>query len=214
MIGDSLKEKVFPDFSKPDGLIPTVVQSYITKEVLMLAYMNEESYRRSLESGFVTFYSRSRNSIWVKGETSGNFLIIKNISIDCDLDTILIQAEPKGPSCHTGSDTCFFNEVLNENKNNHHQLFSLQRLEEIIQARKIEGSSSSYTNSLFKMGINKITQKVGEEANEVVIAALAESNDKLLEESADLIFHFLVLLNEKGLSLKDVEKVLCKRASL
>lgn len=201
------------DFSKNDGLIPVIVQSVHTKEVLMLAYMNEEALIETKESGFATFYSRSRKSLWKKGETSGNLLQVKSMSVDCDSDTILILADPLGPACHTGETSCFFRDILTVEKEKvtSEKMFSLFRLESIIQARKIDAEESSYTRSLFEKGINKIAQKVGEEATEVVIAALAESEEKFLEESADLLFHFLVLLVEKGLELKDVECVLSQR---
>jgi phosphoribosyl-AMP cyclohydrolase / phosphoribosyl-ATP pyrophosphohydrolase len=201
-----------PDFKKGDGLLPVVVQSYETKEILMLGYMNKDAYQRTKESGLVTFFSRSKNSLWVKGETSGNFLMVKSISLDCDSDAILVQAEPKGPTCHTGKDSCFFKPVFEgdsaEGSTGSSSGFSLRDLEQVIQSRKHEGSESSYTRTLFEKGITKIAQKVGEEAVEVVIAALSESDEKFLEESADLMFHFLVLLAEKKKSLGDVERVL------
>jgi phosphoribosyl-AMP cyclohydrolase / phosphoribosyl-ATP pyrophosphohydrolase len=190
------------DFSK--GLIPAIVQDYTTSTVLMLGYMNEEAFSKTQASGKVTFFSRSKNRLWVKGETSGNYLLVKSITADCDNDTVLIKAIPEGPVCHTGSDTCF-------NEKNIRQGVFLSQLEKIINQRKNNSSESSYTASLFKKGINKIAQKVGEEAVELVIEAKDNNNELFLNESADLIYHFLVLLSAKGFSLNDVEKILIDR---
>ncbi|WP_421869852.1 bifunctional phosphoribosyl-AMP cyclohydrolase/phosphoribosyl-ATP diphosphatase HisIE [Marinoscillum sp.] len=190
-----------PDFEKGGGLLPAIVQDHITGKVLMLGYMNAEALKQTQETGKVTFYSRSKERLWVKGETSNNFLILKDIAEDCDKDTILVKAEPQGPTCHTGADTCF-NEV-NENP-----ITFLNHLRDIIEDRKANPSDESYTASLFKKGINKVAQKVGEEAVEVVIEAKDDNEDLFLNESADLLFHLMVLLAHKGYSLDDVVKVL------
>ena len=187
------------------GLVPAIIQDAITKHVLMLGYMNEEAYQKTLKTKQVTFFSRSKQRLWTKGEESGNFLNLVDIKNDCDSDALLIQANPVGPTCHTGSDTCW-NEVNSQN------FGFLSQLEEVIKNRKDQADSeTSYVASLFKKGINKIAQKVGEEAVEVVIEA-KDSNDHLfLEESADLLFHYLILLQAKGYRLKDVTEVLQKR---
>lgn len=192
------------DFTKsPDGLVPAVVQDSCTQQVLMLGYMNAESFAKSREGKRVTFFSRSKKRLWTKGEESGNFLHIEEILADCDKDTILIKARPAGPVCHTGSDTCFGE----KNKN----AAFLNELEQIIIARKNSSDGSSYTASLFEKGINKIAQKVGEEAVELVIEA-KDSNDELfLNEAADLLFHYLVLLQAKNKSLSDVTDLLKAR---
>ncbi|MEQ8472290.1 MAG: bifunctional phosphoribosyl-AMP cyclohydrolase/phosphoribosyl-ATP diphosphatase HisIE [Marinoscillum sp.] len=190
-----------PDFEKGGGLLPAIVQDHITGKVLMLGYMNAEALKQTQETGKVTFYSRSKERLWVKGETSGNHLILKEIAEDCDKDTILIKAEPHGPTCHTGADTCF-NEV------NSNPVAFLNQLTAIIEDRKANPSEDSYTASLFKLGINKVAQKVGEEAVEVVIEAKDDNEDLFLNESADLLFHLMVLLAHKGYSLDDVVKVL------
>ncbi len=192
------------DFKKGDGLIPAVVQDSATNKVLMLAYMNEEALRITKESGKVTFFSRSKNRLWTKGETSGNFLNLVEVVVDCDGDTLLIKARPDGPTCHTGADTCF-SEV------NDSTIAFLERLTKVIEDRKNNPSESSYTSSLFKKGVNKLSQKVGEEAVEVVIEAMDDNLELLKSESADLLFHLMVLLSSKGLSLKDVVKVLEER---
>ncbi len=192
-----------PDFSKyTDGLIPVVIQDNNTGKVLMLGFMNEEAFIKTNQEGKVTFFSRSKQRLWTKGETSGNFLLVKEILIDCDNDTLLIKAEPVGPVCHTGADTCF-NESNSE--------FSLQKLEQVIADRKANPSDSSYTSSLFAKGINKIAQKVGEEAVELVIESKDNDEEKFLGEAADLIFHYLILLQAKNYSMKDVEKILAQR---
>jgi len=192
-----------PDFSKyTDGLVPVIIQDYNTKKVLMLGFMNEEAFNKTKQESNVTFYSRSKQRLWTKGETSGNFLLVKEILTDCDNDTLLIKAEPTGPVCHTGADTCF-----KENNSG----FSLQKLEQVIANRKANPDDSSYTSSLFNKGINKIAQKVGEEAVELVIESKDNSKEKFLGEAADLLFHYLILLQAKGYSLKDVEQVLAER---
>ncbi len=193
-----------PDFSKsPDGLIPAIIQDSKTSKVLMLGYMNAESLAETNKTQKVTFFSRSKNRLWTKGEESGNFLLVKNISLDCDLDTLLILAEPAGPVCHTGADTCF-NEK-NENDN------FLANLETVIKGRKENPTDKSYTSELFKLGINKIAQKVGEEAVELVIESKDNNEELFLNEAADLMFHYLILLHAKGYSLDHVVDVLKKR---
>ncbi len=192
------------NYEKGNELIPAVIQDDKTNKVLMLGYMNEEALTKTKEIGKVTFFSRSKNRLWTKGETSENYLLVKDIKMDCDLDTILIKATPKGPTCHTGADTCF-NEV------NTKQSDFLFQLEKIISDRKENPSEKSYTSSLFKSGINKIAQKVGEEATEVVIDAMDNNRERLKEETADLLYHLLVLLAEKEISLFDVSELLEKR---
>jgi phosphoribosyl-ATP pyrophosphohydrolase/phosphoribosyl-AMP cyclohydrolase len=189
-----------PDFSKyADGLMPVIVQDAASLEVLMLGFMNEAAFVKTKEEGKVTFYSRSKQRLWTKGETSNNFLIVKDILLDCDQDTLLIKAEPQGPTCHTGDISCF-------GKDN--DSFSLQQLEKVIIDRKNNPSEKSYTASLFAKGINKIAQKVGEEAVEIVIESKDNNDELFLGEAADLMFHYLVLLQAKGFSLADVVKVL------
>lgn len=190
------------DFTKGDGLVPAIIQHYATKTVLMLGYMNEEALAKTQELGKVTFFSRSKDRLWTKGEESGNFLLLKSMEVDCDNDTLLIQAEPVGPTCHNGTDTCFGNADASG--------FAHQ-LQRIIEDRKANPSEKSYTTSLFEKGINKIAQKVGEEAIETVIEAKDDNDELFLNESADLLFHYLVLLTAKGKSLEDVEAVLKAR---
>lgn len=189
------------DFDKGAGLIPAVIQDHTTGKVLMLGYMNAEALAQTRETGKVTFFSRSKKRLWTKGETSGNFLHVRSIREDCDGDTLLIQVDPVGPVCHTGSDTCF-NEV------NANSMAFLNHLRDTIEDRKNNPSDASYTASLFKKGINKVAQKVGEEAVEVVIEAKDDNEELFLNESADLLFHFMVLLAHKGYSLDDVVRVL------
>lgn len=190
------------DFAKGNGLVPVIIQHFATQRVLMLGYMNAEAYSATKESGKVTFYSRSKQRLWTKGETSGNFLLVKSMLIDCDSDTLLIKADPQGPVCHTGRDTCFAETDATG---------FLQSLEQVIQERKDNPVEGSYTNHLLEKGLSKMAQKVGEEGTEVVVAALAETNERLLNESADLLYHLLVLLQAKELSLEQVEAVLKKR---
>ena len=194
-----------PDFNKnPNGLIPAIVQDVQTRKVLMLGYMNATALATTESSGKVTFFSRSKNRLWTKGEESGNFLMLESIAIDCDKDTLLVYAKPLGPTCHTGTDSCWGEE-------NTANYGFLSELEAVIQDRKENPDDASYVNSLFKKGINKITQKVGEEAVETIIEA-KDDNDKLfLSESADLLFHYLILLKAKGFGLADVVKVLENR---
>lgn len=194
------------DFSKnTDGLIPAIIQDAKTQSVLMLGYMNEESLNKTLATGRVTFFSRSKNRLWTKGEESGNFLGLVSIKEDCDKDTLLIKANPLGPTCHTGADTCW------QEKNIQNFGF-ITKLEETIKERKENTSrENSYVASLFAKGINKIAQKVGEEAVEVVIEAKDNNDVLFLNESADLLFHYLILLQAKGFQLNDVIQVLQER---
>ena len=188
-----------------DGLVPAIVQDSITRKVLMLGYMNEDAFLKTNQSKKVTFYSRSKNRLWTKGEESGNFLELVSIKVDCDNDALLIQAKPLGPVCHTGADTCWSEE-------NTSTFGFLSQLENIIEDRKnTPENESSYVTSLFKSGINKIAQKVGEEAVEVVIEAKDNNDELFLNESADLLFHYMVLLQAKGFHLSDIEKVLRTR---
>lgn len=194
------------DFSKnSDGLIPAIIQDNETKNVLMLGYMNEEAYQKTIATQKVTFYSRTKKRLWTKGEESGNFLHLKSIKIDCDNDTLLIQVQPEGPTCHTGADSCW----QEENKTAYGFITNLENT--IKSRREKADSEKSYVASLFKLGINKIAQKVGEEAIEVVIEAKDNNDDLFLSESADLLFHYLILLQAKGFQLNDVVDVLKKR---
>lgn len=196
-----------PDFSKfKDNLVPTIIQDSKTGLVLMLGYMSEESFLKTSQEKRVTFFSRSKNRLWTKGEVSGNFLNVDKILLDCDLDAILIKATPKGATCHTGADTCF-------NEKNITNDF-IDKLEKIIKNRQENFDEKSYISNLFKKGINKIAQKLGEEAVEVVIEAKDEDQGLFLNESADLLFHFLILLCAKGYAFEDVIEVLKGRNSL
>ncbi len=198
--------KVKPQFEKyPDGLVPGIVQDAVTDQVLMLGFMSEASLHKSVETGLVTFYSRSRNTVWTKGETSGNFLHIEEILTDCDNDTLLIKAKPDGPICHTGAPTCFDGDKSHANKS------ILFELEKIIEQRRTGQDENSYTSKLFSKGINKIAQKVGEEAVELVIEAKDDNVEALKSEAADLLFHFLVLLRAKNVPLDDVLATLNER---
>jgi phosphoribosyl-ATP pyrophosphohydrolase/phosphoribosyl-AMP cyclohydrolase len=192
------------DFKKySDGLVPAIIQDANTGKVLMLGFMNEAAVAKTQELQKVTFFSRSKNRLWTKGEESGNYLLLKDIKVDCDNDSLLIKAMPQGPTCHTGADTCW--DEKNEDDN-----FLLQ-LEQIIADRKNNPSGTSYTSSLFAKGINKVAQKVGEEAVELVIEAKDDSTELFLGEAADLLFHYLILLRAKDLSLADVINVLKQR---
>jgi len=194
------------DFKKySDGLVPAIVQDSSTQKVLMLGFMNKEALDKTMQEGRLTFYSRSRKRLWTKGEESGNFLLLKDIAADCDNDTLLIKAEPLGPVCHTGADTCW-------NEKNQKDDF-LSYLEEIIAQRKKSDNEQSYVRQLFDKGINKIAQKVGEEAVELVIEAKDNDEQLFLNEGADLLFHYLVLLNAKGYNLQDIIDVLKERHS-
>jgi len=185
------------DFSKSDGLVPVIIQDEQTLEVLMLGYMNQEAYDKTVQENIVTFYSRSKKRLWTKGETSNNFLHVKSIDIDCDNDTLLIKVKADGPTCHTGSRNCF-NTEYNQN--------FIMQLEAIVADRYEKPQEGSYINKLRTKGLNKIAQKVGEEGVETVIAALAETETDLINESSDLVFHLLVLLREKGLTLEQIAK--------
>ena len=198
------------DFEKGGGLVPAIVQDAVTRKVLMLGYMNEEAYRLTLDRGLVTFFSRSRGRIWTKGETSGNYLQLREILADCDGDTLLVKAIPSGPVCHTGSDTCFGED--NEPNEMSTAEFLLY-LESVIRDRRTNPIEGSYTNHLFSRGLNKIAQKVGEEAVELVIESKDDDKDLFLGEAADLMYHFLVLLAQKNSSLSEVVDVLKDRHS-
>jgi phosphoribosyl-ATP pyrophosphohydrolase/phosphoribosyl-AMP cyclohydrolase len=192
------------DFAKyTDGLAPAIVQDFDTHRVLMLGFMNEEALRKTEETGKVTFYSRSKKRLWTKGEESGHFLELKSLAVDCDRDTLLVKAHPLGPVCHTGADTCW-------SEPNHHEDFLLY-LQDIIRLRKQASPDESYVAKLFSKGINKIAQKVGEEAVELVIEAKDDNRDLFLNEAADLLFHYLVLLQAKGYELESVLEILRKR---
>lgn len=190
------------DFEKGQGLIPVIVQHYSTLQVLMLGYMNEEAFSKTKNEGIVTFYSRSKNRLWTKGETSGNYLHVVDYMADCDNDTLLIKVSPEGPVCHTGSVSCFNEET---------EKGFIYELEQIIKQRIDENVDESYTNKLFRKGINKIAQKVGEEAVELVIESKDNSIELFSNEAADLLYHFLILLKAKGLTFADIEKVLSGR---
>lgn len=194
------------DFTKDkDGLVPAIVQDSVTKNVLMLGYMNQEAYRKTLDTKKVTFYSRSKQRLWTKGEESGNFLNLVDIKVDCDNDTLLVSVNPQGPTCHKGTDTCW-------GEKNDENFGFISELEKIISDRKNNPENeNSYVASLFRSGVNKVAQKVGEEAVEVVIEAKDDNDDLFLNESADLLFHYLILLQQKGFTLEDVVKILRKR---
>ena len=194
------------DFAKhPDGLVPAIVQDTATLRVLMLGYMNGEAVSRTMETGLVTFYSRSKGRLWTKGEESGHHLELRSIALDCDRDALLIKAHPLGPVCHTGADTCW-------DEANRSDDF-LTYLEDIIELRRRSGASDSYVNGLFSQGERRIAQKVGEEAVEMVIESLGGDSEKFLGEAADLLFHYLVLLNSKGVKLHEVKDLLKSRHS-
>lgn len=193
------------DFEKSGGLVPAIVQDAHTLKVLMLGYMNQEALEQTQVTGNVTFFSRSKNRLWMKGEESGNVLRLISIAVDCDQDTLLIKAIPAGPVCHTGAQTCW-------NESNEAQDF-LPYLEKIIEQRKSSTDGKSYVKSLFDKGLNKIAQKVGEEAVELVIEAKDDNHELFVNEAADLLFHYLILLNRKGYSLQDITDVLRKRHS-
>lgn len=192
------------DFGKMNGLVPAIVQDALTGKILMQGYMNEEALEKTKETGMVTFFSRSKNRLWTKGETSGNFMELVSILVDCDGDAFLIKANPKGPVCHTGADTCF--DEFNDSKTGF-----IDQLRAIIKDRKNNPSEKSYTASLFAKGINKIAQKVGEEAVEIVIEAKDDNKELFLGEAADLLFHYLILLEAKGYELDEVMEVLIER---
>jgi len=190
------------DFSKNNGLIPVIIQNNDTQQVLMLGYMNEEALQKTQNENMVTFFSRSKNRLWTKGETSGNYLKVVSIKEDCDQDALLIQVIPDGPTCHNGTTSCFANES---------KISFLIELENVIENRITNPSSASYVTSLFQKGINKMAQKVGEEAVELVIEAKDDNQDLFIGEAADLLFHYLILLQAKELKLRDIEKELMRR---
>ncbi len=190
------------DFKKGDGLVPAIIQDSYTLQVLMVGYMNEEAYNKTVSEGKVTFFSRSKNRLWTKGETSGNFLIVKEITIDCDNDSLLVMVDPAGPVCHTGRKSCFGEEASKG---------FVYQLENIISQRIDGNADGSYTNKLFKKGINKVAQKVGEEAVELVIEAKDDNIDLFKNEAADLLYHYLILLKARNVAFEDVEEVLKER---
>lgn len=193
------------DFEKCGGLVPAIIQDAQTKNVLMMGYMNPEAYQKTLETGKVTFWSRSRQCLWTKGDTSGNFLWLVNIKVDCDKDTLLVTAHPEGPTCHTGTDTCW------GEKNESNPLLFLSELQDFIEKRHREMPEGSYTTSLFKKGVNRMAQKVGEEALETVIEATNGSDEKMVYEAADMLYHLVVLLTSKGLRIEDIARELATR---
>ncbi len=193
------------DFSKLNGLVPAIIQDQRTSKVLMLGFMNEEALQKTTETGQVPFFSRAKNRLWTKGEESGNFLNVISIESDCDNDTLLIKVNPVGPVCHTGSDTCW-----NE-KNEQNGLDFLKKLQDFIDQRKAEMPEGSYTTSLFRSGTAKIAQKVGEEAVETVIEAMANNDERLIYEASDLLYHLIVLMTHKGFRLEDLARELQKR---
>lgn len=193
------------DFDKLGGLVPAIIQDAKTKNVLMLGFMNKEAYHKTIETGKVTFWSRTRNCLWTKGETSGNYLNLVSIQNDCDNDTLLVKVNPIGPTCHTGTDTCW------GETNDAHPLLFLSELQDFIEKRHEEMPEGSYTTKLFKDGVNKMAQKVGEEALETVIEATNGTNDKLVYEASDMMYHLIVLLTSKGLRIEDIAQELHKR---
>ena len=195
------------DFQKMGGLVPAIIQDDRTGKVLMLGYMNREAYDKTLATGLVTFFSRSRQTLWTKGETSGNLLHLKSIAVDCDGDTLLVKATPDGPVCHTGTDTCW-GEV-----NDSSSLLFLSELQDFIDKRHEEMPEGSYTTSLFRDGLNRMAQKVGEEALEAVIEATNGTNDRLIYECSDMFYHLIVLLTSKGLRIEDITDELRERHS-
>ncbi|MCB9202792.1 MAG: bifunctional phosphoribosyl-AMP cyclohydrolase/phosphoribosyl-ATP diphosphatase HisIE [Flavobacteriales bacterium] len=194
------------NFGKLDGLIPVIIQDRLSLQVLMLGFMNQEALDKTKNEKVVTFYSRSKNRLWTKGESSGNFLYVKEIALDCDLDTLLIKVDPKGPTCHRGTVSCFDKFESEEAKG------FVYTLQETIKQRIENKESNSYTYKLTQKGINKVAQKVGEEAVEVVIEAKDNNDELFLNESADLLYHYLILLHQKGFTLEDVEKILKSRS--
>ena len=194
------------DFKKMNGLIPAIIQDDYTQKVLMLGFMNEEAYKKTVETGKVTFFSRTKNRLWTKGEESGNFLQVISIKADCDNDTLLIKVSPAGPVCHTGTDTCWGEE-------NKQDIMFLKELQDFIDKRHEEMPEGSYTTSLFQSGVNKMAQKVGEEAVETVIEACNRTNERLIYEGSDLLYHLIVLLTSKGYRIEDLARELKERHS-
>ena len=190
------------DFEKQGGLVPAIIQDSITNNVLMLGYMNQEAYEQTIKTGKVTFWSRSRQCLWTKGETSGNFLNLVSIKSDCDNDTLLVRVNPEGPACHLGTDTCW------GEKNEANPLLFLTELQDFINKRHEEMPEGSYTTSLFKDGLNRMAQKVGEEALEAVIEATNGTNERLIYEASDMFYHLLVLLTSKGLRIENIAQEL------
>ena len=202
------------DFEKCGGLVPAIIQDAKTRNVLMLGYMNQEAFDKTVQTGKVTFWSRSRNCLWTKGETSGNFLNLVDIKVDCDNDTLLVRANPDGPTCHKGTDTCWGEDntaLQGYSSQPTNPLLFLTELQDFIDRRHAEMPEGSYTTSLFKDGVNRIAQKVGEEALETVIEATNGSSEKLVYEASDLFYHLIVLLTSKGLHIEDVAAELAKR---
>lgn len=195
------------DFEKMGGLVPAIIQDAMTKNVLMLGFMNEDAYQKTVETGHVTFWSRTRQTLWTKGETSGHFLNLVDMKVDCDNDTLLVKVNPIGPTCHTGTDTCWGEENIQQDS----PMLFLSELQDFINKRKEEMPEGSYTTKLFHDGINKIAQKVGEEALETVIEATNGTSGHLIYEASDLLYHLLVLLTEKGMRIEDVATELQKR---
>ena len=193
------------DFDKMGGLVPAIIQDAVTKNVLMLGFMNEEAYQKTIDTKKVTFWSRTRNCLWTKGETSGNYLNLVDIKLDCDNDTLLVKVHPQGPTCHLGTDTCWGED------NSLNPILFLSELQNFIDKRHQEMPENSYTTRLFKKGINKMAQKVGEEATETIIEATNGTNEQLVYESSDLLYHLIVMLTAKGLSIEDVASELIKR---
>ncbi len=194
------------DFDKMNGLVPAIIQDNYTQKVLMLGFMNEEAYNKTVETGKVTFFSRTKNRLWTKGEESGNFLHVVSIAADCDNDTLLIKANPAGPVCHTGADTCW-------GEKNEQDIMFLKELQDFIDKRHEEMPEKSYTTSLFKSGVNKMAQKVGEEAVETVIESCNGTDERLIYEGADLLYHLIVLLTSKGYRIEDLARELKERHS-
>lgn len=194
------------DFEKMNGLIPAIIQDEHTQKVLMLGFMNKEAYEKTIKTGKVTFFSRTQNKLWTKGETSGHFLNVVSIKADCDNDTLLIKAVPEGPVCHTGTDTCW-------GEKNEQDVMFLKELQDFIDKRHAEMPEQSYTTSLFKSGVNKMAQKVGEEAVETVIEACNGTDERLIYEGADLLYHLIVLLTSKGYRIEDLARELKERHS-
>ena len=200
------------DFNKMDGLVPAIIQDAQTDKVLMLGFMNEEAYKKTVETGKVTFWSRTRNTLWTKGETSGNFLNVVEILKDCDQDTLLIKANPVGPVCHTGADTCWNEKNPHKPANSKdNALLFLSELQDFIEKRHEEMHEGSYTTSLFKDGLNRMAQKVGEEALELVIEACNGTNERMIYEGSDMLYHLIVLLTSKGLRIEDMAAELRER---
>ena len=194
------------DFGKMNGLVPAIIQDNYTQKVLMLGFMNEEAYNKTVETGKITFFCRTQNRLWTKGEESGNFLHVVSIAADCDNDTLLIKVNPAGPVCHTGADTCW-------GEKNEQDIMFLKELQDFINKRHEEMPEKSYTTSLFKSGVNKMAQKVGEEAVETIIEACNGTDERLIYEGADLLYHLIVLLTSKGYRIEDLARELKERHS-